>query len=60
MQDIPVSLRAASTVTIHSQGLCGFRQLIAGKTAAVGMKTPQCFLSFETYFQKLNISPEVL
>lgn len=60
IQDTPVSLRAASTVTTHSRGLCGFKQLMASKTAAGGKKTPQWFLSFETYFLKLNISPEIL
>lgn len=60
MHDIPVSLRIARTVTTHSQGLCGLKQLTAGKTAAVGEKTPQWFLSFETYFLKVNISPQVL
>lgn len=60
MQDTPVSLRIARTVTTHSQELCGFKQLTAGKTAAVGEKTQQWFLSFETYFLKVSISPEVL
>lgn len=60
MQDTPLFLRIARTVTTLSQGLCGFKQPPAGKIAAVGEKIPQWFLSFETYFLKVNISPEVL
>lgn len=42
------------------QGLCGFKQLTPGKSAAVGKKTPKQFLSFETHFLKVHVGPEAL